>query len=452
MQKMTAVVLAAGLGKRMKSQLPKVLHPVCGKTMVEHVVDAAFAAGAAEVVVVVGHGADKVREVLGDRVFYAVQNEQLGTGHALMCAREYVTGDQVMVLCGDAPLLEPGTLSGIAEEHLRAGADATVLTAVVENPTRYGRIVRDSAGFVSRIVEEGDATPEERRICEINTGTYCFNRRVFELLEGAGRSNAQGEYYITDAVDLFRRNGGKVAAVILEDPSEAEAPNDRVQLAATAALMQQRILERLMLAGVTVVDPRNTYVEAGISVGPDSVLLPGTVLQGRTVIGSGCTVGPYTQMRHVTLGDRVSAQYSVLVESIIEDDVTIGPFAYLRPGAHVKKSAKIGDFVEIKKSTVGEGSKVPHLSYIGDATIGRKVNIGAGTITCNYDGEKKNPTIIGDEVFIGSNSSLVAPVRIEEKAYVAAGSTITQDVPPGALAFGRARQSVKENYRKRRDG
>lgn len=451
MQHFTAVILAAGLGKRMKSKTPKVLHPICGLPMVQHVVNAAAGAGFARIVVVIGHGGDEVRRVLGDRVEYAVQSEQLGTGHALLCARSLSVTDHVVVLSGDAPLLTAETLTSLARHHLDTGAGATVLTAMLEDPARYGRVLRGTDGSVVGIVEEKDATPEERDIREVNTGTYCFKKRVFELLEGVGRENAQGEYYLTDALAAFRTEGAGVEALKLDDPREGEAPNDRVQLAETAAYMQRRILEKLMLSGVTIVDPSHTYVDAGVVVGADSVLLPGTMLQGSTVIGENCTIGPFSQVRDTEVGNGVVIQQSIVCGSHIDDSATIGPFSYLRPDTVVRKAAKVGGFVEVKKSTIGEKSKVPHLSYVGDCTIGTGVNIGAGTIVVNYDGERKHPTVIGDHAFIGSNTNLIAPVTVGDDAFVAAGSTINRPVPERSLAIGRARQVVKENWRRKRD-
>ncbi len=453
-QDFTAVILAAGLGKRMKSDLPKVLFPLCGRTLIEHVVDHARQAGFEKIVVVVGHGADQVKAVLGDTVQYALQAEQLGTGHAVMMAKDHVQSKHVIVLSGDAPLLTPDTLRAMARHHLDRSAAATVLTAVMENPERYGRILRENNapdGRVTGIVEEKDANPEQLMIKEINTGTYCFESGVFSLLadcgrSGSGRQNAQGEYYLTDALAAYYQAGKTVTAAILADPHEGDAPNNRVQLAETARVIQQRILEELMLSGVSVVDPHNTYVDITAKVGRDSTLMPGTIIEGSTVIGEHCQVGPYTHLKNVQIGNDVVVQHSVLIDCIVKDRVNIGPFAYIRPESVIEQGAKIGDFVEIKKSIVGENSKVPHLSYVGDTTIGKGSNIGAGTITCNYDGKHKHHTEIGDGVFIGSNSNLVAPVTIGHGAYVAAGSTITDQVPGDALAIARARQVNKENY------
>lgn len=450
----TAVILAAGLGKRMKSDLPKVLFSICGKTLVEYVVDHARQAGFEKIVVVVGHGADQVKAVLGDSVRYALQAEQLGTGHAVMMAKDHVDTRHVIVLSGDAPLLAPDTLRSMVRHHLEQGAAATVLTAVMDNPERYGRILRENNapdGKVTGIIEERDASPEQLMIKEINTGTYCFESDVFSVLaecsrSDAGRQNAQGEYYLTDALAAYYKAGRVVAAVVLPDPHEGDAPNNRVQLAETAKVIQQRILEELMLSGVTIVDPHNTYVDITAKVGRDSTLMPGTIIEGDTVIGERCQVGPFTHLKNVQIGNDVVVQHSVLIDCIVKDRVNIGPYAYIRPESVIEQGAKVGDFVEIKKSIVGENSKVPHLSYVGDATIGKGSNIGAGTITCNYDGKYKHHTEIGDGVFIGSNSNLVAPVNIGDGAYVAAGSTITDEVPGNALAIARARQVNKENY------
>ncbi|HBT47449.1 MAG TPA: bifunctional UDP-N-acetylglucosamine diphosphorylase/glucosamine-1-phosphate N-acetyltransferase GlmU [Peptococcaceae bacterium] len=442
MSKVVAVVLAAGEGKRMRSDRPKVLHRVAGRSLVEHVLAAVEAAGITECVVVVGHGGEEVREELGPGFRYAWQEKQLGTGHALAQARDPAgEGDTVLVLCGDTPLLRGETLARLVAEHRERGAAATLLTAAVEDPTGYGRVIRDGEGRVLRIVEEGDADAATRAVKEINSGTYCFAASLlWPALEELRPENAQGEYYLTDVIELFCRRGYPVHALLAPDPEEVLGVNDRVQLARAGKILQRRINEGLMLKGVTLVDPDNTYIHAGVEIGRDTVVWPFTFLEGKTRIGSRCVIGPHTGIRDSRIGDETVISYSVVQESTVGSRCQIGPFAYLRPGTVLEDRVKVGDFVEIKASRVGEGSKVPHLTYLGDATVGREVNIGAGTITCNYDGLRKWPTVVGDGAFIGSNTNLVAPVEVGEGSVIGAGSTITEDVPPGALAIGRARQ------------
>jgi len=449
MSKIHAVVLAAGQGTRMKSKLYKVLHPVCGKPMVQHVTDTLAAMQVDDVVVVVGHGAEAVRATLGDRVAYALQSEQLGTAHAVQQAVPHLLDKEgtTFILYGDVPLLSEETLRALLVYHEEQNAAATVLTADMADPTGYGRIIRNEAGEVLRIVEHKDATDEQRAIREINTGIYCFdNKKLITALSQVKNDNVQGEYYVTDCIGILRDAGEKVVAYIAKDPDETMGVNDRVQLAQAESYMRRRINERHMRNGVTIQDPASTYIEADVVIGPDTYILPGTHLRGKTVVGADCTLGPQTDLRDMTIADRVTISYSVLVESTVGENVTVGPFAYVRPGSEIAAEAKIGDFVELKNAKIGKGSKVPHLSYVGDAEIGEDVNIGCGTITVNYDGEKKHKTIVGNDVFVGCNSNLVAPVTIGDRAYVAAGSTITQDVPEEALAIARERQVNKSGY------
>jgi len=449
MSKIHAVVLAAGQGTRMKSKLYKVLHPVCGKPMVQHVTDTLAAMQVDDVVVVVGHGAEAVRATLGDRVAYALQSEQLGTAHAVQQAVPHLLDKEgtTFILYGDVPLLSEETLRALLVYHEEQNAAATVLTADMADPTGYGRIIRNEVGEVLRIVEHKDATDEQRAIREINTGIYCFdNKKLITALSQVKNDNVQGEYYVTDCIGILRDAGEKVVAYIAKDPDETMGVNDRVQLAQAESYMRRRINERHMRNGVTIQDPASTYIEADVVIGPDTYILPGTHLRGKTVVGADCTLGPQTDLRDMTIADRVTISYSVLVESTVGENVTVGPFAYVRPGSEIAAEAKIGDFVELKNAKIGKGSKVPHLSYVGDAEIGENVNIGCGTITVNYDGEKKHKTIVGNDVFVGCNSNLVAPVTIGDGAYVAAGSTITQDVPEDALAIARERQVNKSGY------
>lgn len=449
MSNIHAVVLAAGQGTRMKSKLYKVLHPVCGKPMVQHVVDTLADMQVKDVVVVVGHGADTVKETLGDSVVYALQAEQLGTAHAVQQAIPFLTGKTgtTLLLYGDVPLLSKETLQKLLDFHLEQQAAATVLTAVLPDPTGYGRIVRNEAGEVVRIVEQKDATPEERAIREINTGIYCYNNeQLLQAISQVKNDNAQQEFYVTDCVEILRKAGQKVLAYEAADPDETMGVNDRVQLSFAESYMRKRINERHMRNGVTIIDPASTYIEADVAIGQDTVIQPGTHLRGKTAIGEDVVLGPQADLTNVQVGAGVSIAYSVLVDSVVENDVNVGPFAYVRPGSHIGTGAKIGDFVELKNAKIGKGSKVPHLSYVGDAEIGDNVNFGCGAITVNYDGEKKHKTIVGDNAFVGCNTNLVAPVEVGKNAYVAAGSTIHQDVPEDALAIARERQTNKLGY------
>ncbi|MGB9858857.1 MAG: bifunctional UDP-N-acetylglucosamine diphosphorylase/glucosamine-1-phosphate N-acetyltransferase GlmU [Moorellaceae bacterium] len=442
MQRVVAVILAAGEGKRMRSDVPKVLHRIAGKTLVEHVIAAVEAAGVEEIILVVGHGGEQVQAELGPGFKYAWQEKQLGTGHALAQAKALAQeADLLLVLCGDTPLLRPQTLAGLVAEHQKQRAAATLLVAEIEDPTGYGRVVRDREGRVQRIVEERDAGEGVKAIKEVNAGAYCFDAsRVWPALAEIKPENAQQEYYLTDVVHWFCRRGDLVQAVSCADPEEILGVNDRVQLARAGKVLHRRVNERLMLHGVTLVDPDVTYIDVGVEVGRDTVIFPFTFLEGSTSIGSGCTIGPCTKIKDSRIGDATVVTHAVLQESLVGSGCQVGPFAYLRPGTVLADRVKVGDFVEIKASRIGEGSKVPHLTYLGDAVVGKGVNIGAGTITCNYDGQKKWRTVIGDGAFIGSNTNLVAPVEVGEKALVGAGSTITENVPSGALALGRARQ------------
>lgn len=412
--------------------------------MLQYVLDAARQLGVERPLVVVGHGAELVEQEIGSGVDYVRQEEQRGTGHAVLIARDRLSalsGD-LLVLYGDTPLLKGATLERLTRHHREEKADATILTAVLPDPTGYGRIVRESeTGAVLRIVEERDASPVERTYREINTGIYCFSLpMLLAVLDRLQPINAQGEYYLTDAIALIREAGGRVSALATDDPEEVQGVNSREQLAQVEAVVRREKRRALMASGVTIVDPASTFVDAEVEIGRDTVLHPFVWLEGRTRIGEECTVGPQTRIRESELGDRVTVQFAVLDQASVAGDVTIGPFAYLRPGARIEQGAKVGDFVEIKNSRVGAGSKVPHHSYIGDADIGEGVNIGAGTITCNYDGERKHRTVVGNGSFVGANTNLVAPVRVGEGAYVASGSTITEDVPPGALGIARGRQ------------
>jgi bifunctional UDP-N-acetylglucosamine pyrophosphorylase/glucosamine-1-phosphate N-acetyltransferase len=448
-----ALILAAGQGTRMKSGLPKVAHHILGVPMIAHVIDAARSAGAARIVVVTGHGAEAVESALaGAGVEFALQAERLGTGHAVMCAESaFADADgSLLVLSGDAPLVTAETLSRLVAEREAAAAAMAVLTAVIPDPM-LGRVVRDADGRVDRIVEAKDATPEEASITEVNTGTYCFDARVlFEHLHRLGNDNAQSEYYLTDMVALFRAERLPVVAVMADDPAEGMGINTRIQLAQATRALQRRINERHMLSGVTMTDPDLVWIGPHVTLGRDVVLEPMTFLFGATAIGDRCVTGPDTRNTDSTVGSDCIADSSVVEGSSLPERVTVGPRAYLRPGVRMEEGSKAGASVEIKTSTIGAAAKIPHLSYIGDAEIGAGANLGAGTITCNYDGVHKHRTIVGDGAFVGSDTMLVAPVEIGGGAVIGAGSTISHNVPPAALAIERSEQRVIEGWAARR--
>lgn len=444
-----AVILAAGQGTRMKSKLYKVLHPVCGKPMVQHVVDNIHTLDVERIVTIVGHGAELVKEQLGNKSEYALQAEQLGTAHAVQQAESALGNEEgtTLVICGDTPLIRPETMQALLAHHNELNAKATILTAVADNPTGYGRIIRDENGQVSQIVEQKDANDEQKLVTEINTGTYCFdNKALFETLKLVGNDNAQGEYYLPDVIEILQKQGEVVAAYVTPDFNETLGVNDRVALAEAETLMQARIQETHMRNGVTILAPYSTSISADAIIGRDTVLKPGVVIEGKTVIGEDCIIGPNSQITNSTIGERTEIKQSVLTDSVVGNDTAVGPFAHLRPQAQLGNDVKIGNFVEVKKSVLQDGSKVSHLSYIGDAKVGKDVNIGCGSITVNYDGKNKFETVIEDNVFIGCNSNLVAPVKVGEGAFVAAGSTITKDVPADSLAIARARQENKVDY------
>lgn len=455
---LASVILAAGKGTRMKSKVPKVLHEICGSSMLSYVLDSVAAAGVEQKIVVAGYGAELVAQEVAGKAQVVLQAEQLGTAHALLQARPLLEdfNGQILVLCGDTPLIEPATLSRLVESHRASGTAATVLTAEVVDPTGYGRIIRDGQGMVKSIVEQKDASPQELNVHEINTGIYCFESAgLFDALAKVTPANAQGEYYLTDIIKSYAAEGRTIGAVLLSDQAEAAGVNDRVQLAEVERVFRSRVLLELMRSGVTVVDPQSTFIDRGVRIGRDTVIYPFTIIEGKTTIGEDCVIGPDTRLVDSEVGSGVTIKNSIVLESYIQDRCSIGPFSYLRPETRLGQDVKVGDFVEIKKSDIGNGSKVPHLSYVGDATLGSKVNIGAGTITCNYDGQKKWPTHIGDRAFIGSNTNLVAPVKVGAGATTGAGSTITKDVPDGALGLERAQQALIldwENRKKNKAG
>ncbi|MBF2575844.1 bifunctional UDP-N-acetylglucosamine diphosphorylase/glucosamine-1-phosphate N-acetyltransferase GlmU [Listeria welshimeri] len=452
MSKRYAVVLAAGQGTRMKSKLYKVLHPVCGKPMVEHVVDQISTLDVDKVVTIVGHGAEKVQEHLAGKSEFVKQEEQLGTAHAVLQAKPELAGKDgvTLVVCGDTPLIEASTMEALLKYHHEKRAKATILTTVIEDPTGYGRIIRDDLGIVEKIVEHKDATEKEQRISEINTGTYCFdNKALFEALENVSNDNVQGEYYLPDVIKILKDLDEVVAAYRMESFEESLGVNDRIALAEASKLMQRRINDNHMRNGVTLVNPENTYIDIDVKIGQDTVIEPGVMLRGNTVIGDDCVISSGSEIASSVIGERVHVRNSSIFESKVGDDVQIGPYAHLRPESDIHNHVKIGNYVETKKAIVGEGTKLPHFIYMGDAEIGKNVNVGCGSIAVNYDGKNKAKTIIGDDVFVGCNSNLIAPVKVGDRAFIAAGSTITKDVPEDALGIARAKQENKMDYAKR---
>lgn len=445
----TAVILAAGAGTRMKSEKPKVLHELFGKPMVSHVTSQAAEAGSENIIVVVGHGAERVQAALDDGTLkFALQAEQAGTGHAVMQAVDYIPDEGgVFVLCGDTPLITAETLKSVSEFHAESGNAVTVLTALFENPFGYGRIIRAEDGSLLKIVEQKDASEEEKKVNEVNAGMYCFDAAF--LKNNIGRlsnENAQNEYYITDLIGMAVESGAGAGAFIVSDADEIMGVNNRVQLAQAGRVMRRRINEKHMMNGVTMIDPDSVYIEDTVVIGNDTEIWPGAVLKGNTVIGSGCVIGKDSIIENSTVGDGTDILKSVIKDSSIGNNTHVGPFAYMRPGSSVGSECKVGDFVELKNATFGDGSKAAHLAYIGDADVGRDVNIGCGVIFANYDGVHKFRSTAGDRAFIGSNSNLVAPVNVAEDAYIAAGTTVTGDVPAGALCVGRMRETIEEGW------
>ena len=454
MNDLHVVILAAGKGTRMKSRLPKVLHRASGLALLDWVVRAADTLRPATLTVVVGHEADEVRRHLAWTAAETVlQEPQLGTGHALLQVEPLLAGQKgtVLLLSGDVPLLTGRTLAGLVDHHRATGAAATVATAAVERPYGYGRIVSNE-GRIVRIVEEGDAAPADRDIREINSGLYAFDLApLFDALRAIGSANTQGEYYLPDLVGIYRRQGLPVETFLIERADEIRGINSRTELAEVSRIVRQQKNEELMASGVTLIDPATTYIEPDVEVGQDTVIHPGVTLEGRSRIGSGCEIRSGCRLTNATIGDGVTLlDYTLVTDAAVDAGATIGPFARLRPGTKVGEKAHVGNFVELKNTALGAGSKANHLAYLGDATIGEGVNVGAGTITCNYDGTAKHRTQIRDGAFIGSDSTLVAPVTIGAGAYVAAGSAITEDVPDGALGIARGRQDNKDGWVARR--
>jgi bifunctional UDP-N-acetylglucosamine pyrophosphorylase/glucosamine-1-phosphate N-acetyltransferase len=444
-----AVILAAGKGTRMKSKKHKVLHELCGKPMVRYILDTLKDMGTTQTLMVIGHLGETLEEALVDEVTFVKQKEQLGTAHAVMQTEEFLQGKDgiTLVLNGDHPLFTKETLQSMIENHQSKDAAATVLTARLADPTGYGRVIRRADGSVSRIVEHKDATAEERAVHEINTGTYCFhNKKLFEALKLVNNNNAQGEYYLPDVISILQEQGEIIAASMMEDEKEAMGVNDRVQLAEAEDYLQQRIIKNHMLNGVTIHHPSTVTIDVDVKIGADTEIFSGSSLKGHTKIGSGCVIGPEADLRNVQVADHTKIRYSVIEDSEIGSNVTVGPYAYIRPNTTLAENTKVGAFVDLKNAQLGKGTKVSHLAYVGDAEVGQNVNVACGVVTVNYDGYSKHKTVIKDGAFIGCNTNLIAPVTIEENGYVAAGSTITDDVPAEAFAIARERQVTKEDY------
>jgi bifunctional UDP-N-acetylglucosamine pyrophosphorylase/glucosamine-1-phosphate N-acetyltransferase len=455
LESIITVILAAGKGTRMKSDLVKVLHPLLGAPMLSYPIELSLNGITADkTIVVVGYQADRIKERFKDpQLHFVLQEEQLGTGHAVLQAFPFLQSfnGTVLILCGDVPLVKMETLRSFIDTFWRNESVLSVLTAVVENPFGYGRILRSQAGWLERIVEEKDASEEEKLIPEINTGIFCVKASyLIEGLREIGQENAQGEYYLTDLVEIGKKRGLRCSAHMVADPVEVMGINTRVDLAIAHEALRQEKVKDLMLSGVTVIDPKTTYVDKIVEIGRETVLYPNCILQGKTKIGERCIIESNTKISDSIIGNEVTIRSnSVITESKIDDGASIGPFAHLRPLTEVKTKAKIGNFVEVKKSVIGRGTKANHLAYIGDSLVGEEANIGAGTITCNYNGFEKHQTIIGDRVFVGSNVELVAPVKVGSRSSIGAGTTVTKDVPEGALAISRTKQKNIKGWSKK---
>ena len=449
----TSVILAAGMGTRMKSKMPKVLHKVCGKPLSKWVIDASKAAGADKVCAVVGHKAETVKEVLGDVCEFALQAEQKGTGHAVMQDIDVIKNSkgEVVILNGDTPLITAETINKAIEYHKNNGNQATVITAILDDATGYGRIVRDNDGSVLKIVEQKDASEEEKKINEVNSGMYVFDAQsLVYALDKITPNNAQGEYYLTDTLEILLSAGKKIGGYAISDNDEIRGINDRVQLNEAEKIMQKRINEYHMRNGVTMRNPESVYIEDGVEIGNDTEICQNVTIKSGTKIGSDCVIGSGSMLDRAVIHDGVDVLSSVILESEVDEGTHVGPFAYIRPNCHVGKEVKVGDFVELKNSNIDDGTKISHLTYIGDSDVGKRVNFGCGTVTCNYDGKKKYRTTIGDDCFVGCNTNFVSPINVGDGVYIAAGSTITEDIPENSLSIARARQVNKEGWKDKR--
>ena len=433
--------------------MPKVLHKVCGKPLSKWVIDASEAAGADKVCAVVGHKAETVKEVLGDVCEFALQAEQKGTGHAVMQAIDVIKNSkgEVVILNGDTPLITAETINKAIEYHKNNGNQATVITAILDDATGYGRIVRDNDGSVLKIVEQKDASKEEKKINEVNSGMYVFDAQsLVYALDKITPNNAQGEYYLTDTLEILLSAGKKIGGYAISDNDEIRGINDRVQLNEAEKIMQKRINEYHMRNGVTMRNPESVYIEDGVEIGNDTEICQNVTIKSGTKIGSDCVIGSGSMLDRAVIHDGVDVLSSVILESEVDEGTHVGPFAYIRPNCHVGKEVKVGDFVELKNSNIDDGTKISHLTYIGDSDVGKRVNFGCGTVTCNYDGKKKYRTTIGDDCFVGCNTNFVSPINVGDGVYIAAGSTITEDIPENSLSIARARQVNKDGWKDKR--
>ncbi|MCI9353574.1 MAG: bifunctional UDP-N-acetylglucosamine diphosphorylase/glucosamine-1-phosphate N-acetyltransferase GlmU [Firmicutes bacterium] len=452
MKSFKTIILAAGEGTRMKSKKPKVFHELFHTPMICYVIKAAKDCNTEALCVVVGHKAEEVKKAIGNRdVTFTLQQQQLGTGHAVMQAIDFIEDDKnILILYGDTPLITKESLEELLLFHEKENNNVSIVSTVLENPAGYGHIIRDEKGNFLKNVEHKDASETEKQVKEINTGIYCFKGAdLKKALSQLTNNNAQGEYYLPDTLEIILQYGGKVNALVTTDASAFFGVNSRAQLAQAIAIMQKRINKKHMENGVTILSPENTWIDPEAEIGQDTILYPNTIIEGNTVIGQDCTIGPNAKLTNMIIGDEVQLQYSVAMNSTIGNCANIGPFAYIRPDCNIGDGVKVGDFVEVKNSTVGNGTKIPHLTYVGDTDAGEKINFGCGSITVNYDGNKKHRTVVEDNVFVGCNANLVAPVTIKKGSYIAAGSTITRDVPEQVLAVARARQQTIEGWVKK---
>lgn len=445
MNKLKVIILAGGQGTRMKSKIPKVLHKVLDRTMIDYVIESANDINANDIMVIVGHQSAMVKSVIGGEVKYAYQKEQLGTGHAVMQALDFIgDNENILILYGDTPLIKQETLEKLVKIHNKEKNYVTVISSFVDNPTGYGRIVREN-GIFNKIVEQRDTTEKEAKIKEINTGVYIFNSNALkDALKNLSNDNSQNEYYLTDTLEIIKNTGHKVGIMVADDSTEFLGVNSKLELATATKVMKNRINNFHMQNGITIEDPDNTYIGKDVTIGEDTVILPGCIIEGKTTIGSDCIIGPYTRITSTQIKDCVNIAQSTVLSSFINSYSNIGPFAYLRPNSKIGEHVKIGDFVEIKNSVIDDGTKVSHLTYVGDSDVGKNVNFGCGTVTVNYDGKHKHRTIIEDNAFIGCNTNLIAPVKIEKNASTGAGSTITKDVPQNALAISRVKDQINK--------
>lgn len=452
MNKLKVIILAGGQGTRMKSKIPKVLHNILDKTMIDYVIQTSREVNAKDILVIVGHQSSMVKSVIGENVKYAYQKEQLGTGHAVIQALDFIgDNENILILYGDTPLIQAKTIKKLINIHNKEKNYATVISSFVSDPKGYGRIVRES-GIFKKIVEQKDTTLSEDKIKEINTGVYIFNSNALkEALGNLSTDNSQNEYYLTDTLEIIKNTGNKVGIMTADNSEEFLGVNTKMQLANVSKILKNRINEKLMLNGITIEDPDNTYIGNDVVIGEDTTILPGTIIQGKTVIGSDCVIGPYAKITNSIIKDCVKITNSTVLNSEVGSYTNIGPYAYLRPNCKIGKHVKIGDFVEVKNSKIGDNSKVSHLTYVGDSDIGKNVNVGCGSVTVNYDGKNKYRTIIEDDSFIGCNTNLIAPVKVGKNSITAAGSTIFKNVPENSLAISRTKEQInKENYTRKK--